>query len=95
MSINTSQAILKCFIDLNSSVWFTRGSEDMQKTKPCFVTIVTKTWNDLKPPKNIYNHLKPPTTTSKNSSTTYNHLQPPGGILPYITYTGMCRPKGS
>ena len=19
----------------------------------------------------------------------------PGGVLPYITYTGMCRPKGS
>ena len=29
--------------------------------------VVTKTWNDL----------KPPTTTSKNSTTTYNHLQPP------------------
>ena len=39
--------------------------------------VVTKTWNDLKPPKTIYNHLKPPTTTSKNSTTTYNHLQPP------------------
>ena len=38
--------------------------------------VVTKTWNDLKPPKTIYNHLKPPTTTSKNSTTTYNHLQP-------------------
>ena len=39
--------------------------------------VVTKTWNDLKPPKTIYNHLKLPTTTSKNSTTTYNHLQPP------------------
>ena len=39
--------------------------------------VVTKTWHDLKPPKTIYNHLKPPTTTSKNSTTTYNHLQPP------------------
>ena len=28
MSIKKSQAILKCFIDLNSSVWFTLGSED-------------------------------------------------------------------
>ena len=28
MSIKTSQAILKCFIDLTSSVWFTLGSED-------------------------------------------------------------------
>ena len=28
MSIKTSQAILKCFIDLKSSVWFTLGSED-------------------------------------------------------------------
>ena len=32
--------------------------------------VVTKAWNDLKPPKTIYNHLKPPTTTSKNSTTT-------------------------
>ena len=28
MSIKTSQAILKCFIDLKSCVWFTLGSED-------------------------------------------------------------------
>ena len=40
-------------------------------------SVVTKAWNNLKPPKTIYNHLKPPTTTSKNSTTPYNHLQPP------------------
>ena len=28
MPIKTSQAILKCYIDLKSSVWFTPGSED-------------------------------------------------------------------
>ena len=28
MSIKTSQAILKCLIDLKSRVWFTLGSED-------------------------------------------------------------------
>ena len=28
MSIKTGQVILKCFIDLKSSVWFTLGSED-------------------------------------------------------------------
>ena len=28
MSIKTDQAILKCFINLKSSVWFTLGSED-------------------------------------------------------------------
>ena len=28
MSVKTSQAILKCFIDLKSRVWFTLGSED-------------------------------------------------------------------
>ena len=27
MSIKNSQAILKCFIDLKSSIWFTLGSE--------------------------------------------------------------------
>ena len=38
--------------------------------------VVTKTWNDLKPPKTIYNHLQPPQkiqqppTTSKTSTTT-------------------------
>ena len=35
MSIKKSQAILKCFIDLKSSVWFTWA----QKTKPCSVTL--------------------------------------------------------
>ena len=28
MSIKNSQAILKCFINLKSSVWFTLGSEE-------------------------------------------------------------------
>ena len=28
MSIKKSQAIVKCFIDLKSNVWFTLGSED-------------------------------------------------------------------
>ena len=28
MSIKKSQAILKCFIDLKSNVWFTLGSEN-------------------------------------------------------------------
>ena len=28
MSIKKSQAILKCFIDLKNSVWFSLGSED-------------------------------------------------------------------
>ena len=33
MSIKKSQAILKCFIDFKSIVWFTLGSED--KTMFC------------------------------------------------------------
>ena len=37
MSIKTGQAILKCFIDLKSSVWFTLGSED----ETVFVTLRT------------------------------------------------------
>ena len=41
--------------------------------------VVTKTWNDLKPPETFYNHLiknlQPPTTTSKISKTTCNHLK--------------------
>ena len=42
-----------------------------------FRETVTKTWNDLKPPKTTYkhlkkfkNHLQPSTTTSKTSTTT-------------------------
>ena len=35
MSIKKSQAILKCFVVLKSSVWFTLGL----KTKPCFATL--------------------------------------------------------
>ena len=38
MSIKTSQAILKCFINLKSSFWFTPLLRWAQKTKPCFVT---------------------------------------------------------
>ena len=42
-----------------------------------YFSVSTKTWNDLKPPTTIYNHLKPPqklqqppTTTSKSSTAT-------------------------
>ena len=38
---------------------------NLQNSNSMFATVVTKAWNDLKPPK----------TTSKNSTTTYNHLQ--------------------
>ena len=38
MSIKKSQAILKCFIDLKSNVWFTLGSENETN---CFVTLKT------------------------------------------------------
>ena len=43
MSIKKSQAVLKCFKDLKSSVWFTLGSED--ETMFCD-TWVLKTLND-------------------------------------------------
>ena len=35
--------------------------------------VVTKTWNDLKPPKTIYNHLQPP---QKIQHPPQKHLQP-------------------
>ena len=38
MSITKSQAILKCFIDLKYSDWFTLGSEGETN---CFVTLIT------------------------------------------------------
>ena len=35
MSIKTSQAIHKCFMDLKSSVWFTLGSENETMSMFC------------------------------------------------------------
>ena len=35
----------------------------------------TKTWNDLKPPKTIYNHLQPPQKIKQPPTTIYNHLK--------------------
>ena len=37
--------------------------------------VVTKTWNDLKPPKTIYNHLQPPQKIQQPPTTIYNHLK--------------------
>ena len=41
--------------------------------------VVTKTWNDLQPPKTTYNHLKkiqqPPTTIYNHLKNIYNHSQ--------------------
>ena len=41
--------------------------------------VVTKTWNDLKPPKTIYNHLQPPQKIQQPPTTIYippqKHLQ--------------------
>ena len=41
MSVKKSQAILKCFIDLKYSDWFTLGSED--KTMFCDITFFSST----------------------------------------------------
>ena len=67
MSIKTSQAILKCFIDLKSSVWFTLDSED----ETVFVTLKTffsstagQGFQNTKWPAVLY------FTKSKNSSVT-------------------------
>ena len=56
-------------LDIASLVAYQRHSGPiiLMEFSQCFTNVVTKTWNDL----------KPPTTTSKNSTTTYNHLQPP------------------
>ena len=43
----------------------------------CSIAVVTKTWNDLKPPKTTYNHLKPSTTTYNHLRKFNNHLQQP------------------
>ena len=40
-----------------------------------FSGTVTKTWNDLKPPKTIYNHLQPPQKIQQPPTTIYNHLK--------------------
>ena len=37
--------------------------------------VSTKTWDDLKPPKTIHNHLQPPQKFQQPPTTTYNHLK--------------------
>ena len=45
------------FIDLSISF----SMIDFERfVMPCWNPLVTKTWNDLKPPKTIYNQLQPP-----------------------------------
>ena len=51
MSITKSQAILKCFIDLKYSDWFTLGSEGETN---CFVTLRTKNNHQNNPAKRNY-----------------------------------------
>ena len=46
MSIKKSQAILQCFIDLKSSVWFTLGSEDETMVMDTSRSRFFKTLND-------------------------------------------------
>ena len=41
----------------------------------CFKVVVTKTWNDLKPPKTINNNLQPPQKIQQPPTTSYNHLK--------------------
>ena len=48
--------------------WFIYGKIEL---------VVTKTWNDLKPPKTTYNHLKPSKTTYNHLKKFNNHLQQP------------------
>ena len=37
--------------------------------------VVTKTWNDLKPPKTMYNLLQPPQKIQQPPTTIYNRLK--------------------
>ena len=66
-------------LDIACLVAYQRHSEPiiLMEFSQCFTNVVTKTWNDLKPPKTTYNHLKkfnnhlqPSTTASKTSTTT-------------------------
>ena len=50
MSIKKSQAILKCFIDLKNSVWFTMGSENE--------TMFSETFFLARLPVNVFKTLK-------------------------------------
>ena len=43
MTIKKGQAILKCFIDLKSSVWFTLGSEDETISSVTLRTLLSST----------------------------------------------------
>ena len=74
--------IIACFSNMTENRWGVTGTlpERMRSYTNRMMLkkrVVTKTWNDLKPPKTtsknsttIYNHLKPSITTSKTSTTT-------------------------
>ena len=63
MSIKKSQAVLKCFINLKSNVWFTLGSED--ETMFCYTfsarlpVMVLKTLNDRQSLYSLFRPLSP------------------------------------
>ena len=58
MSIKTGQAILKCFIDLKSSVWFKLGSEDetvfCDTLEPFFSSTAGQGFQNTKGPRSGY-----------------------------------------
>ena len=61
---------------MNIQLFVERYPRRMVVVDPVFDEIVvTKTWNDLKPPKTIYNHLKPPTTIYNHLKNIYNNSQ--------------------
>ena len=69
MSIKKSQAIVKCFIDLESRVWFTLGSEDETmfcdtELSSARLPVSQRIWTpnpnplaDMDPPSQIWNLL--------------------------------------
>ena len=63
-----------------------QGFTQMQKAVKLTnaVAVATKTWNDLKPPKTIYNHLQPPQKIQQPSTTT---SKTPLSLLPAV---GTC-----
>ena len=54
MSIKRSQAILKCFIDLKCSVWFTLGSEEETTFCDTFSSTAGQDFENTKGPAVLY-----------------------------------------
>ena len=63
------------FESLAEEATWIQGKCKRQLSLQIQLPVVTKTGNDLKPPKTIYNHLQPPQKIQQLPTAIYNHLK--------------------